>query len=347
MSTKLKGTFSRLPSIKRRKCSFEKHFIAAIKADNIPEIRKLLRDRIQISSPLTWSSHGSETLDLIHIVCAMGSLEAVKLVLRLGAVLELRTSSDLTPLHFACKYNRSNPEVTEHLLKIGAKINALENSRDYTPLHCACAANNYSAAKILLNHSADVESKDIGGRTPRDTAKDCGFVEIVELFDEFTIVQNQKDYLAGLPERVSILENCVEVLLRRFIERQQSGHRGSQVKRVSDTGQPCALRTHQQSEHREFRKNWSVPLFRKHNVINRDEAHQRVRYYSGPSSSHYGVMDCGGSGNGGTDNGQKHLVTGSKPGAQYANEPRSHDELTSTSSDKRGSDMRTPKRGRY
>jgi ankyrin repeat protein len=71
-----------------------------------------------------------------------------------------------TPLH--CATWKGHLETVAFLLTAGANVNA-HNSNDHwgtTPLHAAAHANQAAIAKLLIEHGAEVNSKDLNGKTP-------------------------------------------------------------------------------------------------------------------------------------------------------------------------------------
>lgn len=67
-----------------------------------------------------------------------------------------------------CATWKGHLETVAFLLSAGANVNA-HNTNDHwgtTPLHAAAHANQAAMAKRLLDHGADVNAKDLNGKTP-------------------------------------------------------------------------------------------------------------------------------------------------------------------------------------
>lgn len=151
---------------------------------------------------------------LFHLPgCALGSRDVVKFLFRIGCILETKTEDGRSPLHFSATHNATHPEVTGHLLDMGAKTNVKDKNRGYTPLHCACESNNYGAAKKLL----EVITRfvvDNNGKTAKDLAIENDSERIVALFEAKDEENRKKEALMSLPGRIEQLERQTEFLLR-------------------------------------------------------------------------------------------------------------------------------------
>ncbi|KAK7495808.1 hypothetical protein BaRGS_00013028 [Batillaria attramentaria] len=88
----------------------------------------------------------------LHKACREGDQDTLKVLLCLGASLELNDSIGNTPLHAACGAGQT--DTTALLISLGADV----NSRDYsgnTPLHDACRLGHTQIAVLLMNNGAD------------------------------------------------------------------------------------------------------------------------------------------------------------------------------------------------
>jgi len=72
-------------------------------------------------------------------------------------------------------------EVVKELLDSGSNVN-VKSSSGLTPLHFAAGAGHKEVAELLIANSADVNATDLGeGRTPLHQAAEWGHIEVVEL----------------------------------------------------------------------------------------------------------------------------------------------------------------------
>ena len=69
----------------------------------------------------------------------------------------------------------------------GAIINDLQNNAGYTPLHLAVYKRSNQAVRLLLEHGADVNVRNISGDTPSQLGSRYDYEEIVELLSEYGV----------------------------------------------------------------------------------------------------------------------------------------------------------------
>jgi len=137
----------------------------------------------------------------LHRIAAWGNLEIARLLISKGAVVNSKDSRGNTPLHNATSQNhlevarlliskhadinaRSNEgftplsnavdgghmELAEFLILFGAKVNTKTKRRGYTPLHVAVWSGAFAISDLLISEEADIEVRDVDGRTPLDWA---------------------------------------------------------------------------------------------------------------------------------------------------------------------------------
>lgn len=96
---------------------------------------------------------GTKKKAAIHIACMKGNLEAVEILVKKGANINMKDKNDCTPLMHAAFYNK--PEITKFLLSLQkVNVNDIDN-KGYTAFHRACEEKSLEVVKIL------VEAKDI------------------------------------------------------------------------------------------------------------------------------------------------------------------------------------------
>nr|WMY99264.1 transient receptor potential A1 [Bemisia tabaci] len=102
----------------------------------------------------------------VHLACAQGALEIVKLMFSLQPD-EKRTclkSCDIqkmTPLHCAAMFNRT--EIVQYLISEGADINALDKEKR-SPLLLAASRGGWRTVLLLIKLGADIHLKDSNQR---------------------------------------------------------------------------------------------------------------------------------------------------------------------------------------
>ncbi|WP_225766770.1 ankyrin repeat domain-containing protein [Stenotrophomonas sp. Marseille-Q4652] len=101
----------------------------------------------------------------LYMAASSGNVEAVKTLLRAGAMSETDTVAQ--PLHVAAEQPR--PAVLAALLEDGADANSVD-ANGATALHVAARKGNTEHARLLADAGADLDAPDALGRTPRQVA---------------------------------------------------------------------------------------------------------------------------------------------------------------------------------
>ncbi|MEO7300710.1 MAG: ankyrin repeat domain-containing protein [Verrucomicrobiota bacterium] len=97
-----------------------------------------------------------------------------------NAKLTNRGAKDLwEPLHMAAYSGNTN--AIEILLKYKAKVNVRDDN-GLTPLHYSVARGGYESAQLLINKGADMNAKGRDGHTPIELAKNLRDLRMIELF---------------------------------------------------------------------------------------------------------------------------------------------------------------------
>lgn len=112
---------------------------------------------------------------------AAGQLAAVKAWIKAKPRLLHSVSHDgFTPLHLAAFFGHAS--VTHFLLKQKPDVNAVANNGlKVQPLHSAAAGNHIGVCKMLIEHGAQVNTRQEGGFTPLHSAGQNGSVELIKL----------------------------------------------------------------------------------------------------------------------------------------------------------------------
>jgi ankyrin repeat protein len=118
---------------------------------------------------------------LLNYASVRGYLEVVKLLLEMGADVNIIDDDGRTPLNCALK-NR-HVEVAKLLLDEGADVN-IPNNSGWTPLNYASEDGHVEVVKLLLEKGADVNIPNNSGWTPLNYASEDGHIEIVKMLLE-------------------------------------------------------------------------------------------------------------------------------------------------------------------
>ena len=88
-----------------------------------------------------------------------------------------------TALAISCDYNKSKKSylITRELIMRGANVNKISGNAGDTSLHLACRVRAGGSVKLLLEHGANVNARNVAGDTPLDVASEDGNVKIIKL----------------------------------------------------------------------------------------------------------------------------------------------------------------------
>jgi len=82
------------------------------------------------------------------------------------------------PLGLACFFGHL--ETAQYLISAGARVNTpSQNKMKITPLHSATAGGHTKLVKLLLEHGADPNARQVGGFTPLHAAAENGDLEAI------------------------------------------------------------------------------------------------------------------------------------------------------------------------
>jgi ankyrin repeat protein len=159
------------------------HFAAEI--GNLKLAQILLGRNADVNSQ---NNHGSTSLLLAS---ELGHSDVVQLLLDHNADLYLRDADGDTPLHCAAI---GGLEVARILLKLNVEVNS-RNVKGSTPLHLASIGSwrlpegSAVVVQFLLDHGADVQARDLSGKTASEVARGPGREEIIRLLSQRTAAE--------------------------------------------------------------------------------------------------------------------------------------------------------------
>ena len=155
------------------------HFAAI---NGLLEVAQILLERnADVNSQ---NNHGSTPLLLAS---EYGYPDVVQLLLDYKADLYLRDSDGDTPLH--CAAIGGQLEVSRLLLKLNVEVNS-RNVNGSTPLHLASMGSRLTlkgsvvVVRLLLDHGADVQARDLSGQTASEVARGPEQQDIVWLLSQ-------------------------------------------------------------------------------------------------------------------------------------------------------------------
>jgi ankyrin repeat protein len=146
------------------------------------EVAQILLDRNAEVNPQ--NNHRSTPLLLAS---EFGHFDVVQLLLGHDADLHMRDADGDTPLH--CAAIRGQIEVASLLLKLAVEVNS-QNDKGSTPLHLASRGGwaipegSAVVVRLLLDHGADLQVRDLSGKTASEVARGPEQEEILRLLSE-------------------------------------------------------------------------------------------------------------------------------------------------------------------
>ncbi|CAL4201895.1 unnamed protein product [Meganyctiphanes norvegica] len=126
------------------------------------------------------------------------NLDTARILISAGAQLDLQTNKTIVHKHgegsgwtasmYASRFSHLN--ITNMLLEYGADMN-IQDTDGNTALHIATKENRKEHVNTLMQHGADQRIKSKTGKTAGDIARNKGFLDILQLIEHFTEVDNQ------------------------------------------------------------------------------------------------------------------------------------------------------------
>lgn len=147
-------------------------YYKAIRANDVARLKSLIAG----GDVNVKDRHGATPL---MYAAAVGSPDAVKLLLAAGADAKVKNAFDTTPLIWGA----SNLEKVRLLVEAGADVNARSKQERTPVLVAASTAGSIEIVRFLIAHGADLKTAE-GGATPLLAAASANDLDMVRLFVE-------------------------------------------------------------------------------------------------------------------------------------------------------------------
>lgn len=137
-------------------------------------------NQILNTTPELLNSYSSDGFTALGLGSFFGHLSLVKQLLDKGANPNIASNNQfkVAPIHSACAI--SHFDIAKLLTEHGADINT-KQMHGVTPLHSAAHNGQEKLAKFLIDNGADINAKMDNGNTPLFLANEKNFQEIAEL----------------------------------------------------------------------------------------------------------------------------------------------------------------------
>ncbi len=155
-------------------------FLAAVKEGDFDKVETLLNSGTDIKESLPNGMNG------LHISCIAGLMQLADLLIRRGLDVNCEMANGLTPMHLAVQSN--NQSMVGLLLAKKGNPNK-PNAEGRTAVHWCAAVkdsrldpnNRFKMANVLVKGGADINAKDINGKTPADLANEGGEEKVAQV----------------------------------------------------------------------------------------------------------------------------------------------------------------------
>jgi len=143
----------------------------------------------------------------------IGDTETAKMMIEMGADVNARNDSGLTPLYWASL--RSFTDIAKILIEMGADVN-VRNKDGYTPLYWVSSEGHTEIAKMLIEKGADVNAKNEVGETPLQSALEKGHSETAKMLIEMGADVNAKNEDSETPLQSALEKDHTEIAKMKF-----------------------------------------------------------------------------------------------------------------------------------
>ena len=148
----------------------------------------------------------------LAVAAGTGPLEIVELLLRKGAPVIGSGALDQPMVECARFRDPMAADIMEKLLSNGGKVNTVFAPNGDSALHTAAANGNVAVAKVLLSHSAKLETTDRFGATPLHRAATGNHLGMVKLLLESGASKKAEDLEGRTPLMRAKAEAVKELL---------------------------------------------------------------------------------------------------------------------------------------
>ncbi|XP_020624487.1 uncharacterized protein LOC110061963 [Orbicella faveolata] len=159
---------------------------------------------------------------LHYLVAELRQRSLLQLIISHGADVNIKDRNGVAPLHLACSLKN-----TSNLEEIIENDNCLvdrEDNSGATVFHYTVFSNNQAALKCLLTKcdSCLAAKPDHSGRTPLQLARYFGYVQLINLFQNYFQSVNRDLELESLPNVFPLNDECDHVKMQEEVENMQS-----------------------------------------------------------------------------------------------------------------------------
>ena len=179
---------------------------------------------------------------------ALGNVETIKQLVKAGIGLSISdgSSTEDTPLHWACSFNKL--DVTATLIAGGANVNILNSSKQ-SPLHILCKlppnAEKVELLLLLLQEGADASLEDSKGLKAEDLVKDTDKDALLALnSNPLPTMEHTNRYAqSGLrdPDELEAVRASAVAIAQEYVLAKSTDNPGDPPRSATATPTPVAV----------------------------------------------------------------------------------------------------------
>ena len=151
--------------------------------------------------------------NLLRESIIIGNFSMCRILIFLGAPVNIYGGSLKAPIHYAVEYDRLR--ILQLLLRSGAEVDSKSNNHHglwTTPLMYACLYNRYEIAKCLILHGASINAESTNTETPLEIAVENKNTQMIELLIGYNADVN-KNYIFSKAVRNNLTTTTLDILL--------------------------------------------------------------------------------------------------------------------------------------
>lgn len=161
--------------------------LEAIENDSLARIRKICKRGVDLTTPIDMGiEYGledpDETTILFYAIRKHASIEAIEILLEYGVDIREIDEDGLSAIDVAIKFKRE--DIIRFCIEKGVNVNETHRKSGITPIILTACFNNIHIAELLIEHGADINSKDAGGMSVKDYAKKLGQKKMFKFLEE-------------------------------------------------------------------------------------------------------------------------------------------------------------------
>ena len=158
---------------------------------------------------------------LHYVISELRQSSLLQFIVSHGAELNIKDRNGVTPLHLACSWD--NETNLREMVNSGCVVD-IEDNNGATVFHYTVFYNNATGLKYLLNHCKPglVSKPDKSGRSPLQWAEHFGYVQLIDLFEDYFSSLNRGLTRTKVPDVFPLKDEFSDIKKQEDVENMQS-----------------------------------------------------------------------------------------------------------------------------